>query len=207
MGMGKLAAGLGIGLVAGFAGTVTMTAGQMIEMRLRGREPSPTPAKAVEKVMRIEPKDERAEAVLANEVHFAYGTAWGAGLTVLDALGLRGWPATAVHFVAITGTAFVMLPALKVAPPVKEWGAKEIAIDVAHHAVYAIATGVAYTALKRSLIAELPRSEAARGALGWGAIGAALAAMAMRPRRKAPKLRITWLKELPAEARDRWGRR
>lgn len=43
----------------------------------------------------------------------------------------------------------VMLPALDVAPPIIEWGAKEIAVDTLHHAVYAVATGVAYSALDR----------------------------------------------------------
>ncbi|MGH2820874.1 MAG: hypothetical protein ACRDJ5_09495 [Actinomycetota bacterium] len=40
-----------------------------------------------------------------------------------------------------------MLPVLDVAPPVTMWGAKEIAIDVWHHTVYALAAGVAYELL------------------------------------------------------------
>ena len=36
------------------------------------------------------------------------------------------------------------LPALDVAPPFVFWGKEEVAIDVFHHAVYALATGVAY---------------------------------------------------------------
>lgn len=42
-----------------------------------------------------------------------------------------------------------MLPALKVAPPLTEWGAKEISVDALHHVVYATATGVAYSLLDR----------------------------------------------------------
>jgi hypothetical protein len=41
-----------------------------------------------------------------------------------------------------------MLPALRVAPPVPEWGRKEIAIDGFNHLVYAVATNVAYEALE-----------------------------------------------------------
>lgn len=43
----------------------------------------------------------------------------------------------------------VMLPALEVAPPPWKSEPKEIAIDALHHAVYAVATGVAFAALDR----------------------------------------------------------
>lgn len=36
------------------------------------------------------------------------------------------------------------LPALEVVPPSVFWPKEEIAIDAFHHAVYAVATGVAY---------------------------------------------------------------
>lgn len=42
------------------------------------------------------------------------------------------------------GSEQMMLPALDVAPPATEWGAKEIAVDGWHHAVYIVATGLAY---------------------------------------------------------------
>lgn len=43
----------------------------------------------------------------------------------------------------------MMLPALEVAPPLTEWGAKEIAVDALHHLVYAATTGAAYSLLDR----------------------------------------------------------
>jgi len=43
-----------------------------------------------------------------------------------------------------------MLSALDVAPPPWESEPKEIAVDAFHHAVYAVATGVAFAALERS---------------------------------------------------------
>lgn len=208
MGVGKLAASLGVGLVAGFVGTVAMTAVQTVEMRLRRREPSTTPLKAAQKVLRFTVDDERAEAALNNGVHFAYGSGWGVFRGLLDtALGLRGWPATALHFAAIQGAAYVMLPGLKVAPPVQDWGAREIAVDVGHHAVYAIAAGLTYDALTRALIAELPPAEAAHGGLHWGALGAGLAALALRRSEPASRLRMAWLRELPADVQARFGGR
>lgn len=48
-GIAHVAAGIGIGILAGLAGTVVMTAAQMIEMKISGRKPSNTPYKAVKK--------------------------------------------------------------------------------------------------------------------------------------------------------------
>ena len=48
------------------------------------------------------------------------------------------------------GSAQAMLSALDVAPPPWESEPKEIAVDAFHHAVYAVATGVAFAALERS---------------------------------------------------------
>ncbi len=49
----------------------------------------------------------------------------------------------------VWGSEQVMLPALEVAPPLTEWGAKEIAVDALHHLVYAATTGAAYSLLDR----------------------------------------------------------
>ena len=43
-----------------------------------------------------------------------------------------------------------MLPALDVAPPPWESEPEKVAIDAFHHAVYAVATGLAFAALQRS---------------------------------------------------------
>jgi hypothetical protein len=58
--------------------------------------------------------------------------------------------ATAAHGAAVRGSAAVTLPALDVAPPFVFWGAEGVAIELIHHAVYALATGAAYEALARS---------------------------------------------------------
>ena len=143
----RLAEGVGKGLFAGLAGTAAMTLVSTLEMKARGREASTTPVDAVSKVFDIEPVDEDARMRLSNITHWAYGTAWGAARGVISAAGLKGHAATAAHFAAVWGAALVMLPALKVAPPPNEWGAKELALDALHHAVYAAATGAVYEAL------------------------------------------------------------
>ncbi len=149
MKLGDIAAAFGTGIFAGVAGTAAMTISSTIEMKVRGRPASSTPALAAAKVLGIEPVDEEAKERFSNLVHWGYGTAWGGARGLLAAAGLSGPAATAVHLGAVWGSEQVMLPALGVTPPLTEWGVKEVVIDALHHLVYAGATGVAYSLLDR----------------------------------------------------------
>lgn len=145
--VGRVAGALGKGLLAGLAGTAAITTSQMVEMMLTDREPSTIPADAAAKVFGIEPVDEEKKSKLANEVHWAYGTSWGAFRGLLGAVGLKGWPATAAHFVAVWGGAMAIQPSLDLAPPVKEWNIQTIITGGIHHAIYAFITGVVFDAI------------------------------------------------------------
>jgi hypothetical protein len=143
-----LASTIGKGLVAGFAGTAAMTISSTLEARLRGRAPSSAPARATAKVLGIkEFEDDLAQARFSDLSHWGYGTGWGVVRGLLGATGLSPRRATLAHGAAIYGAAQVTLPALDIAPPSIYWGAREIAIDAFHHAVYAAATGIAYAAI------------------------------------------------------------
>ncbi|MBA3629036.1 MAG: hypothetical protein H0W55_05075 [Actinobacteria bacterium] len=144
MGIGTLASSVGKGLFAGLAGTAAMTASSTLEMKVRGRAGSSAPADAAQKVLGVEPVDDAAKERFSNLAHWGYGTGWGAVRGVLAAAGLSGLPATALHFLAVWGSETVMLPRLGVAPPISEWGAKEVGVDVLHHLVYAMSTNAAY---------------------------------------------------------------
>src|SRR5918994_3093964 len=147
--LGSVAAAFGKGIFAGVAGTAAMTLSSTIEMNVRGRPASSTPALAATKVLGVEPVDEEAKARFSNLVHWGYGTAWGGVRGLLVTTGLSGPAATAAHLAAVWGSEQVMLPALGVAPPFWEWGREEVAIDAFHHLVYASATSVAYALLDR----------------------------------------------------------
>jgi len=145
--LGDTAAAVGRGLFAGAAGTAAMTVSSTLEAKLRDRGSSSAPADAAGKVLGVEPRDEAGEARFSNVVHWGYGTSWGAVRGLLHVAGIDGAAATAAHFAAVWGGAQVMLPALDVAPPPWESPKVEVAIDAFHHAVYAIATGLAFAAL------------------------------------------------------------
>ena len=143
-----LATAIGRGLVAGFAGTAAMTVSSTLEARLRRRAPSTAPARATAKVLGIREFDsDRAQARWNDLSHWGYGTGWGVLRGVLGATPMSPRAATLAHGAAIYGAAQVTLPALEIVPPSIYWGAKEIAIDALHHAVYAAATGAAYRAI------------------------------------------------------------
>jgi hypothetical protein len=147
--LGRIAAAVGKGLVAGAVGTAAMTVSSTVEMRLRGREPSAAPARAAGKLLGVQPRNAEGRKRFSTVVHWGYGTAWGAPRGLLAAAGLP-WPAaTAAHLGLVWGTEAVMLPRLDVAPPVTELGPAEVAIDVWHHVVYAVVAGLAYAALDR----------------------------------------------------------
>jgi hypothetical protein len=144
-GLTKAASAIGDGLVAGFLGTAAMTVSSTIEARLRHRAASSAPARATAKALGIaEFENDIARARFNDLSHWGYGTGWGVVRGVLGATGMPAAKATAAHGAAIWGSAAVSLPALDVAPPFVFWGREEVAIDLFHHAVYAVATGLAY---------------------------------------------------------------
>lgn len=144
MKFGNIACSVGKGLFAGFIGTLAITASQMVEMQIKQRPPSTSPADAAGKVLGVAPTGDAEKKRFSQIVHFGYGTTWGAVRGLVGAAGLTGAPAAIVHFAAIYGAALVMLPALNVAPPVSEWSAEEIAVDALHHLVYAVSASAAY---------------------------------------------------------------
>jgi hypothetical protein len=146
----RFAGALGRGLLAGFAGTAAMTVSSTLEAKLRGRPPSTAPARATAKVLGIkEFEDELAKARWSDLSHWGYGTGWGVVRGLLGLLPLRARSATALHGLTVWGSAQVTLPALEITPPSIFWGAREVAIDAFHHAVYATATGAAHQRIAR----------------------------------------------------------
>ena len=141
----KTATAVGDGLVAGALGTAAMTVSSTIEARLRHRSASSAPARATARALGIKEFDSELARARFNDLsHWGYGTGWGVVRGVLGATGMRPAKATAAHGAAVWGSAAVTLPALDVAPPFVFWGREEVAIDLFHHAVYAVATGIAY---------------------------------------------------------------
>lgn len=149
--LGRLAAAVGVGLAAGAIGTAAMTVSSTLEATARGRGASDAPARAASRVLGVAPVDDRGERRFARLVHWGYGTAWGGVRGLLGALGLSGPPAALAHLGAVWSAEQVVLPATGVSPPATEWGATEVAIDLGHHVVFAVASHAAYEWLAGAL--------------------------------------------------------
>lgn len=145
--IGKVAGALGKGLFAGLLGTAAITISQSIEMILTDSEPSTIPADAAAKVFGIQPVDDEKKSMLANEVHWVYGTSWGIFRGLLGAAGIKGSSATLLHFIAIWGGALTIQPSLDLAPPVKQWNLQTIITGAIHHAFYSLTAGAVYDAI------------------------------------------------------------
>lgn len=144
----RLASGVGRGILAGAVGTAAMTLSSTVEMKLRKRDPSTVPAQAASEVLGVRVWKQDQEK-FANVVHWQYGSCVGAVRGLLSAFGLREPVASGVFFAAVWGAALAMVPRLTDAPPVKEWGPEELAIDGFHHLVYAVSTSLAIAILFR----------------------------------------------------------
>ncbi|MBK0379415.1 hypothetical protein [Mucilaginibacter segetis] len=145
--LGELGGAIGKGILAGLAATAAITLSQMIEMKITKREASDAPLKVAEETTGAKPASEYDEDKLAQELHWAYGTTWGIARELIGLTGLKGLPATLVHFGAIWGTSMILLPAYNASEPVTKQKPQAIAIDGLHHAVYAITAGLVYDAV------------------------------------------------------------
>ncbi len=146
---GELGGAIGKGLLAGLAATAAMTLSQMIEMKITKRKPSEATLKVAGEVAGVKPVGQNEKQKVSQEIHWSYGTIWGISRGLISLTGLKGLPATLLHFGAVWGTSMIMLPKFKAAPPVYQEDFKTIAIDGLHHAVYATTAGIAYDLLDR----------------------------------------------------------
>lgn len=150
MGLERVASEVGKGIVAGLGGTAVMTLSSTVEMKLRGRGASNTPADAICKLLGVEAMNEQEKTRLTTLVHWGYGTSWGALRGLIAVAGLGGSRAAAAFFAAVWGGELVSLPALQVAPPVTQWGSEGTTIDAIHHLAYALGTSLAYELIDRT---------------------------------------------------------
>ncbi len=136
------------GLVSGAVGTAAMTASELLEMSASGRKASTVPGQVGAHLLPGRDPDSTADAEALNTaVHWAHGITMGALRGVLDAAGLRGPTASAVHFALLwTGDA-TLYRALGIADLPWRWTAAELGADLGHKAVYATVTGLTYDAL------------------------------------------------------------
>jgi len=148
--VGAFGAALGRGLIAGLVGTAAITLSQTIERKITGKPTNFAPGDAASKALDIEASKMEARKKFSDEVNWVYGTSWGSARGMLSLFGLKGLPATAVHFAAIFYTALTIEPDFEVAPPINEWSKKSIAMFALHHVIYAATAGFVFDAINKN---------------------------------------------------------
>ena len=150
MALKKVTAAIGRGLIAGLCGTTAMTLSQQMEMKLTGREQSTGPGDMVASLLGVEPKGQSERETFANVVHWTWGTLWGLPRGLISLSGAKGGKATLLHAFIITGVDFWILHKFAMRPPPWRWDRKEVAIEVLHKSVLALATGLVYGTLEHN---------------------------------------------------------
>ena len=143
-----MATDLGLGVLAGLAGTVVMTAFQeLVEKPVTGRGDSYAPANFAEKVTPIEAEGEGQRTALNWGTHFALGAMWGAAFGLAGHAGLSGQRAVGAVYASVYGGDVLLNTALGLYEPA-DWSAKELAIDMVDKFVQAEATGLIFDRLR-----------------------------------------------------------
>lgn len=139
-----------ISLISGFIGTAIMTLSQTIEMKIRNRKASFTPAISVSKMFKIdfEKLSQENKVRFNNAVHWGYGTVWGLFMLVFYLINLDNIVyMVLIYYVVMWGHGLILLPSLKVASPPWKWKKSDLLLDAFHHFILAIITVLAYVYL------------------------------------------------------------
>ena len=135
---------VGRGVAAGAVGTGVMTATQLAEMRISGREGSDVPGQVGQRLLG---RSGKPSGGLSWGVHVGHGLFGGKVRGLIGTAGLGGPAAAAVHFGVLWGTDVVLYRALGIAPWPWQWSAADLATDVFHKGVYVAVTSAAYDAM------------------------------------------------------------
>jgi uncharacterized membrane protein len=145
---------LGIGLLAGLAGTGAMTIAQGAGFALTGAEPSGTPAVVADRLKRRAGRGrlKRRQRPAANQaMHWVYGTSWGIPYGIVSAVGDVPPELSGPGFGLLVWMAgLAQLPALGVSEPVWKRAPASLAGEALLHLVYGIGAGAAVRALRGS---------------------------------------------------------
>lgn len=130
------------GMVAGAVGVAAMTAGEKLEQLVTRRPNSYVPAHTLERLLRLPDKPDEQRLGLNWAMHWGQGILLGAARAAMAERGLRG-PVGSFLFLNLRLLNDQTLEnATGVGSPPWTWPTDEQALDLAHKAVYAFATGL-----------------------------------------------------------------
>lgn len=130
------------GALAGLAGVAVMTLGEKAEQAVTGRPDSYVPARTLTALTTGRRLPGAARPPVRNHLmHWGTGAAVGALRGVWAASGLWGWRASVWHACIRLAVDQTLENATGVGAPPWTWSRRDQVVDVAHKAVYSLATG------------------------------------------------------------------
>jgi hypothetical protein len=130
------------GAAAGLVGVAVMTLAEKAEQRLTHRADSYVPGRTLLTVLGRRPHDDAEPWGWNHAMHWGTGAVLGALRGVWAAVGLRGPRAHLAHTVVRLAFDQTMENGTGVGAPPRTWPVGEQVVDVAHKAVYSLATGL-----------------------------------------------------------------
>jgi hypothetical protein len=147
------------GMAAGLAGAAVMTGAEKVEQALTRRPNSYVPARTLAHLLGLARPDE--DRLRRNWLmHYGTGATVGALRGLMARANVRGPAASFMHTWMRLATDQTLENVTGVGAPPVTWPRAELAIDVAHKAIYSFATGV----FADALIEPLPTSSVKRPA-------------------------------------------
>jgi hypothetical protein len=157
----SVGAGAAAGAVAGLAGAAAMAVAAKLEQRATRRPDSFVPGHTLARLLR-RPHPDRDHRGRNLAMHYGAGAAGGAVRGIMAAANLRGPWASLMHTNLRLAFDQTLENLSGAGAPPWTWPRDELAIDVAHKALYSLVTG----ALSDVLVPPAPGSSAQRRALG-----------------------------------------
>ncbi|WP_205754738.1 hypothetical protein [Pseudarthrobacter sp. NamE5] len=131
------------GALCGLAGVAVMTAGEKVEQALTKRPNSYIPARTLLTLLGQQPGDSQKPVVWNHVMHWGTGAILGSLRGIWAVTGIRGPLAHAKHAVVRLAFDQTLENATGAGAPPTSWPRQEQLVDVAHKALYAMATGLA----------------------------------------------------------------
>ncbi len=138
----QLAGAAGRGVAAGLVGVAVMTASEKAEQALTHRQNSYVPARALLTLLGRHPADDERPWLWNHAMHYGTGALLGALRGIWAAVGLRGPNAHLAHTVVRLAFDQTIENTTGVGAPPHTWPRQEQVIDLAHKAMYSLATGL-----------------------------------------------------------------
>lgn len=144
----QVGAGLVAGALSGIAGSLALALTDYLERRFVASSDSPAAQKTGD-ALGLSDDPNAKPGLSAQAMHFGYGAAAGAIRGAILGLGVGGIPGKLLYWGTTTLSSKTILPALGLKSRLQKSPPRNLAANLAHHAIYAVVSIMVLSAFKR----------------------------------------------------------